>query len=175
MNTAEIIALSLALLAGVLIGAIFFGGLWWTVLYGLKAKRPVLLFISSLTVRFGLALIVFYFVGEGHLERLTACLAGFIVSRVIIGRIFQRSKSDFDAYAIVRLRPNQQAPLLYHSNTPSLQHPGTEDALSAGARVLSCGLTQSRPRKRGSAPQQRRRRRKHDNKAPVEHGGNPCT
>jgi predicted F0F1-ATPase subunit len=39
MNTAEIITLSLAALAGVLIGAIFFAGLWWTVQYGLNNKR----------------------------------------------------------------------------------------------------------------------------------------
>jgi F1F0 ATPase subunit 2 len=87
MNTAEIITLSLAALAGVLIGAIFLGGLWWTVLYGLKVKRPGLVFILSLTARFGLALTGFYFVGAGHPERLAACLIGFIVSRVVIGRL----------------------------------------------------------------------------------------
>ena len=95
MNTAEIITLSLAVLAGVLIGAIFFGGLWLTVLYGLKVKQPALLFILSLIARFGLALIGFYFVGGGHLERLVACLVGFIVSRGVIGRLIaNRRKAD---------------------------------------------------------------------------------
>ena len=95
MNTAEIITLSLAVLAGALIGTIFFGGLWWTVLYGLKVKRPALLFVLSLTARFGLALIGFYFVGGGHLERLAACLVGFIVSRGVIGRLIaNRRKTD---------------------------------------------------------------------------------
>ena len=87
MNTAEIMTLSLAGLAGVLIGAIFFGGLWWTVLYGLEVKRPALLFILSFTVRFGLALVGFYFVGGGDPERLVACLVGFTVSRVLTGAL----------------------------------------------------------------------------------------
>ena len=95
MNTAEIITLSLAVLAGALIGTIFLGGLWWTVLYGLKVKRPALLFVLSLTARFGLALIGFYFVGGGHLERLAACLVGFIVGRGVIGRLIaNRRKAD---------------------------------------------------------------------------------
>jgi F1F0 ATPase subunit 2 len=93
MNTAEIITLSLAALAGSLIGAIFFAGLWWTVQYGLKNKRPALLFMVSLFVRFGLALTGFYFVGGGHLERLVACLTGFIVSRLVIARFMHRDQS----------------------------------------------------------------------------------
>ena len=173
MKTAEIITLSLAGLAGVVIGAIFFGGLWWTVLYGLKAKRPGLVFLLSLTVRFGLTLIGFYFVGGGDLERLVACLIGFIVSRAVIGWILQRSKSAFDSCTGVPLRANQRAPILHHSNTPSLQQPGAEDSLSAVARAM-CDPAQRQHRKRGSAPQQERRRRKDDNEAPVERGGNPC-
>ncbi|MBV8275769.1 MAG: ATP synthase subunit I [Verrucomicrobia bacterium] len=92
MNTAEIITLSLAVLAGFLIGAIFFGGLWWTVLYGLKVKRPALLFILSLTARFGLALTGFYVVGGGQAERLVACLVGFIVSRALVGTLQSRKR-----------------------------------------------------------------------------------
>lgn len=94
MNNAEIITLSLAALAGVLIGAIFFAGLWWTIQYGLNNKRPALLFMVSLFVRFGLALTGFYFVGGGHLERLVACLAGFIVSRVVTARFMRRDQSS---------------------------------------------------------------------------------
>ena len=92
MNTAEIIILSLAVLAGFLIGTIFFGGLWWTVLCGLKVKRPALIFILSLTARFAVALIGFYFVGGGHLERLAACLIGFVVSRWVMTRLVRYPK-----------------------------------------------------------------------------------
>ena len=84
MNTAEVITLSLAALAGLLIGVVFFGGLWWTVLYGLRTKRPALFFLLSLFVRFGLALGGFYFVGGGRLDRFAACLVGFIACRVVL-------------------------------------------------------------------------------------------
>jgi F1F0 ATPase subunit 2 len=89
MNTAEIITLSLAALAGVLIGTLFFAGLWWTVVYGLRNKRPALVFVVSLLARFGLALIGFYVVGGAHLERLAACLIGFVASRLVIARLLR--------------------------------------------------------------------------------------
>ena len=62
----------LALVAGVLLGAIFFGGLWWTVRKGVSSKQPALWFFGSLLLRMSIALAGFYFVGRGHWERLLA-------------------------------------------------------------------------------------------------------
>ena len=76
--------LMLAGLAGLLLGAIFFGGLWWTVRKGLTAKQPALWFLGSTVLRMGVALAGFYFVGRGDWRRLLACLAGFVVARVIV-------------------------------------------------------------------------------------------
>jgi F1F0 ATPase subunit 2 len=50
--------------AGVLLGAIFFGGLWWTVRKGVSSKRPALCFFGSLLLRTSIALAGFYFVGR---------------------------------------------------------------------------------------------------------------
>lgn len=47
----ETLALLLAWVAGVLLGVIFFGSLWWTVRRGLSSKRPALWFLSSLLLR----------------------------------------------------------------------------------------------------------------------------
>jgi len=91
MNSTEIITLNFAALAGFVIGTFFFGGLWWTVRYAIRGKRPALLFMISLFVRFGLALTGFYFIGSGHPDRLIACLLGFLVSRVLIGRFLRAS------------------------------------------------------------------------------------
>ena len=44
----ETLSLVLALVAGVLLGAIFFGGLWWTVRKGVSSKQPALWFFGSL-------------------------------------------------------------------------------------------------------------------------------
>jgi F1F0 ATPase subunit 2 len=77
----------LALLAGMLLGATFFGGLWWTVKRGLVSPTPARWFLGSLLVRTALTVAGFYFVGGGDWRRLLACLAGFIIARVIVMRL----------------------------------------------------------------------------------------
>ena len=68
----EVLTLALALAAGVLLGAIFFGGLWLTVRKGVSSKQPALWFFGSLLLRMSIVLGGFYFVSGGHWERLLA-------------------------------------------------------------------------------------------------------
>ncbi len=70
--------------AGVLLGAFFFGGLWWTTRTGLSSKRPALWFLGSLLVRTGVVLGGFHVVAGGHWDRLLACLLGFVIARVLV-------------------------------------------------------------------------------------------
>ena len=65
-------------------GAIFFGGLWWTVNKGVASERPALWFLGSILVRMSITLGGFYLVSGGHWERLVPCLLGFIVARVVV-------------------------------------------------------------------------------------------
>jgi F1F0 ATPase subunit 2 len=95
----ELMLSALALLAGILLGALFFGGLWWTVLKGLSAKRPALLFIASMLVRTSIALAGFYFVSGGDWKRLLACLLGFIIARLIITRLTSMPMSEEISHA----------------------------------------------------------------------------
>lgn len=83
----EILQLALSLLAGTLLGVVFFGGLWWTVLQGMSARQPALWFIASLLLRVGITLTGFYFVSGGDWQRLLACLLGFIIARLIATRL----------------------------------------------------------------------------------------
>lgn len=83
----ETLTLALSLLAGVLLGAIFFGGLWWTVRRGVSSPRPALWFIGSLLTRMSIVLAGFYLVGRGNWEGLVACLLGFIIARFIVMRL----------------------------------------------------------------------------------------
>ena len=76
--------LLLAGAAGLLLGAIFFGGLWWTVRKGLSSRQPALWFLGSMLLRVGIALAGFYFVGRGDWRRLLACLLGFVIARFIV-------------------------------------------------------------------------------------------
>src|ERR1035437_9828967 len=84
MTMNEFLTLALALVAGLLLGAIFFGGLWWTVRKGVSSKQPALWFFGSLLLRMSIALAGFYFVGRGHWERLLLCLLGFVMARFIV-------------------------------------------------------------------------------------------
>jgi len=83
----ETLILVLVLATGVLLGAIFFGGLWWTVQKGVSSKRPALWFFGSLLLRTSIALVGFYFIARGHWERLLVCLLGFVMARLIVMRI----------------------------------------------------------------------------------------
>jgi F1F0 ATPase subunit 2 len=85
--TNETLTLVLALVTGVLLGAMFFGGLWWTVQKGVSSKRPALWFFGSLLLRTSIALAGFYFIARGHWERLLVCLLGFVIARLIVTRL----------------------------------------------------------------------------------------
>jgi len=86
----ETITLLLASLAGLAIGILYFGGLWWTLRRALWSNMPALWFVGSLLVRMTIALVGFYVVSNHHWERMLACLPGFIIARLIVTR-FTRS------------------------------------------------------------------------------------
>ena len=80
----EFLFLAPALAAGVVLGAIFFGGLWWTVIRGLSSERPALWFFVSMLLRTGTTLAGFYLVGRVHWERWLLCLLGFVLARFVV-------------------------------------------------------------------------------------------
>jgi F1F0 ATPase subunit 2 len=83
----EMPALIVALLAGFLLGTIFFGGLWWTIRRGLSTKMPAVWFSGSLLLRTTIAVAGFYFVSHGDWRRLVGCLLGFLFARMFVTRI----------------------------------------------------------------------------------------
>ncbi|MGC2458094.1 MAG: ATP synthase subunit I [Gallionellaceae bacterium] len=83
----EMLLSALVLLAGMLLGAVFFGGLWWTVLKGVTARQPALWFGASLLLRTGIVLAGFYLVSGADWKRLLLCLLGFIIARLIVTRL----------------------------------------------------------------------------------------
>lgn len=80
----ETLTLVLAWVAGAMLGAMFFGGLWWTVRQGVASQRPAVWFVVSLLLRMSLALAGIYVVSGGHWERLLLCLLGFVMSRFLV-------------------------------------------------------------------------------------------
>ena len=84
MMTSDFLTLGLAWLAGAALGAIFFGGLWWTVHKGLSSTQPGLWFFAGLLLRMGTAMAGFHFVAAGQWQRLLACLLGFVMARLCV-------------------------------------------------------------------------------------------
>ena len=90
MRTTETLTLAQAAIAGGALGAIFFGGLWWTVRQGIRSRQPALWFLGSLLLRTGVVLTGFYFVAGHHWERLLVCLLGFVMARLAVTRLTRR-------------------------------------------------------------------------------------
>jgi F1F0 ATPase subunit 2 len=80
----DVIALAPALVTGVVLGALFFGGLWWTVRRVLAARLPAAWLIVSFVVRIALVLAGFLVVAGDQWQRWLVALAGFIAARVVI-------------------------------------------------------------------------------------------
>ena len=87
----EWLTLALALMAGLLLGAFFFGGLWWTVRRGIASKRAALWFLGSMLLRTSVVLLGFYFVLGDNWQRLVAGLLGFVIARLIVTRLTRPS------------------------------------------------------------------------------------
>ena len=98
----ETLTLALAAGAGLLLGAIFFGGLWWTVRRGVSSKHPAAWFLGSLLLRMSVTLAGFCIVAGGRGERLLLCLLGFIMARLIVMRLTR-------SFAVAQIRPVQEA------------------------------------------------------------------
>jgi F1F0 ATPase subunit 2 len=100
MTMNELLSLAPALAMGVLLGAIFFGGLWWTVRRSFSSKQPALWFFGSLLLRTSIALAGFYFIARGHWESLLVCLLAFVMARVIVTRLTRAAeKPSYPAQA----------------------------------------------------------------------------
>ena len=80
----ETLLMILAFVAGIVLGIIFFGVLWFTVKKTVTAKAPWLWMLGSFIVRIAIVLTGFYFISDGNWQRLIACLVGFIIARFIV-------------------------------------------------------------------------------------------
>jgi F1F0 ATPase subunit 2 len=95
----ETLMLVVAGAVGVVLGAVFFGGLWWTVRKGVSSPRPALWFVGGMLLRMGVVLAGFYLVGAGQWQRLLVCLLGFVIARSLVIRLTRVPVEHPNAYA----------------------------------------------------------------------------
>jgi F1F0 ATPase subunit 2 len=93
----DVITLSVVLMAGILIGGFFFGGLWWTIQNGLTSKNPALWFFGSTLLRLSAALAGFYFIAGKDWRKLLICMLGFLIARLLVTRLTRTARGGIDA------------------------------------------------------------------------------
>lgn len=84
MNDLSLLA---PLLAGIVLGGVFFGGLWWTVRLAMSSPWAGLWFFASLLLRTSIVLVGLYFACGDAWQHWLAALLGFVVARVIVTRV----------------------------------------------------------------------------------------
>ena len=84
--------LGLAMVEGTMLGAIFFGGLWWTVRKADTAKHPALWFFGSMLLRMCMVVLGFYFILGDNWRNLLAGLLGFTAARLVVMRLARKAE-----------------------------------------------------------------------------------
>jgi F1F0 ATPase subunit 2 len=75
---------ALAVLAGALLGAFFFGTLWLTVRRAVGSSQPAVWFAASMLGRTLLTMAGFYVVSRADWSRLPFCVLGFFLANVAV-------------------------------------------------------------------------------------------
>lgn len=83
----EVMGLLPAMVVGVILGVLFFGGLWLTIHLGLRSDKTALIFTGSFILRVAITLLGFYFVGADSWQKLLVCLGGFLLARLVVSHV----------------------------------------------------------------------------------------
>ena len=76
--------IGIAFISGLILGVIFFGGLWLTVRKALGTNYASLWFLGSSLLRMAIVLVGFYFVSKSGLLPLLMSVAGFVAARFLV-------------------------------------------------------------------------------------------
>jgi len=102
----EALYMILAFAVGIILGTLFFGGLWLTVRKSITAKMPAIWLVGGFIIRLSITLLGFFYISMGSWKRLLICLLGFIVARFLVfwltkkheqKKLFINMKTDYEA------------------------------------------------------------------------------
>jgi F1F0 ATPase subunit 2 len=77
----SLLLLAGSFIVGIVLGFIYFGGLWYTIRIMQRSTRPGQLFLVSFVARLAVVLGVIYLLGAGSWQRMVAALVGMILVR----------------------------------------------------------------------------------------------
>lgn len=85
----------ISLFIGLILGLLYFAGLWLTVKNMQKSRSPVALTLVSFFLRTAAVLLVLIFVArQGNYINIITLLAGFIIGRLILSRRIGQQKKE---------------------------------------------------------------------------------
>jgi F1F0 ATPase subunit 2 len=85
----EIYIYVLVFFSGLLLGIVFFGGLWLTVKKIVSSEMQALWSLASFFIRLTIVLAGIYLVSAGRWQRMLVCLSGLIVARWLVLRCLE--------------------------------------------------------------------------------------
>jgi F1F0 ATPase subunit 2 len=88
------LVLALSALAGIILGILYFGGLWLTITKMRTLKNPGIFLTLSFILRTVIVIGGFYLISAGHLERLAVAMLAFFVTRFVFIKYFSPERSD---------------------------------------------------------------------------------
>lgn len=86
MSLNDVLPVGVALVGGVALGLLFFGGLWWTVKQIPKSRHPSLLLLGSFAVRTLTLLIGLVIISSGQPLLIGVAMLGFLAARMLLVR-----------------------------------------------------------------------------------------
>ena len=94
----EILMIVLALITGVVLGIIFFYGLWLTVKKAVTAKIPALWILGSFLIRTSVILLGIYYVGNIDIKNYIICGVGFVIGRYMMRAFTKQYQLPMDTH-----------------------------------------------------------------------------
>ena len=82
----------LVLLAGFIIGMVFFGGLRWTIQRLPETRHPLALAMASLIIRASFVVVALLLVGQSEWQRYVVLMIGIILARILAVRLWGRQR-----------------------------------------------------------------------------------
>lgn len=90
----DIVDILIALLTGSLLGAFYFGGLWWTVQKLISTEYPSSIFLLSVLFRTSFVILGFYLILGDNWLRLMTGLLGFMLVRILATRHIRQTEQS---------------------------------------------------------------------------------
>jgi F1F0 ATPase subunit 2 len=96
ITMSDLTTVFISVFLGTGLGLLFFGGLYWTVQRGIKARRGPLFFFSSFLIRIFFAALGFYVIGREAWLSILAALFGFMLVKA--GFLYlQRREREYES------------------------------------------------------------------------------